>query len=326
MQENLQRPTVAVAFILIGIVAISINDMLIKFLSGDYPLHQMVFTRSAIGIAFSLGLVQLEGGWRILLTDQPGLHLLRGLLIVVANLTYFAALAVLPLAEATAMFFVAPLMIVLLSIPILGEKVGALRIGAALVGFVGVVLVCRPWAGGEARLFSLFIYALPIIAAFTYALNNVMTRLLGVNSKASAMAVYIQAIFVIISLLFWMIAGDGRFAQGVENESLVFLLRAWVWPEGSDRWLFFWLGINSAVIGYCLGQAYRLADAATIAPFEYVGLPLAIFWGWAIWGEFPSLIVIAGISLILGAGLFVFVRERIKKQNIISARRVHRRY
>jgi len=326
MPEKLQNPTVAVIFILIGIAAISVNDMLIKFLSGDYPLHQMIFTRSVIGIVFSLGLVKLEGGWRILLTDQPGLHLIRGLLIVVANLTYFAALAVMPLVEATAMFFVAPLMIVLLSIPILGEKVGALRIGAALVGFIGVVLICRPWPGGEARAVSLYIYALPVLAAFTYALNNVMTRLLGVKSKASAMAVYIQAIFVIVSLLFWVFAGDGRFAQGVENESLIFLLRAWVWPEGNDRWLFVWVGINSAVVGYCLGQAYRMADAATVAPFEYVGLPLAIFWGWAIWGELPNPIVIAGTSLILGAGLFVFVRERIKKQRIISGRRVHRRY
>jgi len=88
MQSKLQNPTVAITFILIAIVAISINDMLIKLLSGDYPLHQMIFTRSAIGIAFSLVLVQFEGGWRILATDQPGLHVLRGALIVVANLTY----------------------------------------------------------------------------------------------------------------------------------------------------------------------------------------------------------------------------------------------
>jgi len=217
-------------------------------------------------------------------------------------------------------------MIVLLSIPILGEKVGALRIGAALFGFIGVVLISRPWADTDARSVSLFIYALPVLAAFTYALNSVLTRLLGVKSKASAMAVYIQASFILVSLLFWIAAGDGRFAEGVENESLIFLLRAWVWPEGADQWLFIGLGLNSAIIGYCLGQAYRMADAATVAPFEYVGLPLAIFWGWAIWGDLPSLIVIMGTSLIFGAGLFVFIRERMKNQHIVSAQRVHRRY
>ena len=91
-------------------------------LSGDYPLHQMVFIRSAIGILFSLILVQVEGGFNILKTKTPGLHALRGILIVCSNLTYFTALAVVPLADATALFFVAPLMITLLSIPILGKK------------------------------------------------------------------------------------------------------------------------------------------------------------------------------------------------------------
>ena len=110
-----------IGFVLLGVMAISVNDMLIKQLSGGYPLHQMVFLRSAIGILFSLILVQWEGGWQILKTRTPGLHLLRGLLVVVSNLTYFAALAVMPLANATALFFVAPLMITLLSIPLLGE-------------------------------------------------------------------------------------------------------------------------------------------------------------------------------------------------------------
>lgn len=323
---KLQNPTAGIAFVLVGIVAISVNDMLIKFLSGSYPLHQMVFTRSIIGIGFSLALVQLEGGWQILKTDQPWLHLLRGVLIVAANLTFFTALAVMPLAEATAVFFVSPLMITLLSIPLLGEKVGPMRIGAVIIGFAGVIIMTRPWESGGDRSVNLLMYILPVVAALTYALNNVLTRLLGAKSKASAMAVYIQAAFIVVSLLFWSMAGDGQFAQGVENESLIFLLRAWVWPDGSDVWLFVGLGLNSAIIGYCLGQAYRMADAATVAPFEYVGLPLAIIWGWLIWGELPGLAGMAGIALILGSGLFVFLRERQKNRGIVSRKRVHRRY
>ena len=85
---KINNPALGIALILIAICAISINDMLIKFLSGGYPLHQMVFTRSVIGILFSLIIVQLEGGWSILHTRTPYLHLLRGLLIVVANLTF----------------------------------------------------------------------------------------------------------------------------------------------------------------------------------------------------------------------------------------------
>jgi S-adenosylmethionine uptake transporter len=320
------NPAAGIGFILVGMLTISINDMLIKTLSGGYPLHQMVFTRSAIGIVFSLMLVQLEGGWGILRTKTPGLHMLRGLMIVIANLTFFAALAVLPLAEATAVFFVAPLMITLLSIPILGEKIGPLRISAVIVGFIGVVIMTRPWQPGEEREVSLLIYLLPVLAALTYAINQVLTRKLGATTKASALAVYVQVMMVSVSIGFWVIAGDGRFVDDHSNESLIFLLRAWVMPEGLDLYLFAGLGLNSAIVGYVLAQAYRLADAATVAPFEYVGLPLAIFWGWAIWGEWPTFMTFVGIGLILGAGLFVFLRERQRQRPLLGRKRVHRRY
>ncbi len=320
------NPAAGIAFILVGMCAISVNDMLIKQLSGDYPLHQMVFVRSFIGICFSLILVQMEGGFAILKTKRPYLHALRGILIVISNLSYFTAFAVISLAEATALFFIAPLLITLLSIPLLGEKVGPLRLGAVAVGFCGVILMLRPWESGTEREVHMVILLLPVLGAFTYALNQILTRKLGASSKASAMAVYIQAMFIVVSLGFYFTVGDGRFTDGTTNESVRFLLRAWVWPEGTDTHLMIGLGLNSAIIGYALAQAYRLADAATIAPFEYIGLPLAVMWGWLLWNELPGLNVTAGIVLIMGAGLFVFVRERIKKRALVSTKRVHRRY
>ena len=154
--------TIGILFVLAGVFFISINDMLIKQLSGGYPLHQMVFTRSIIGIMFSLIFVQMEGGWRILRTNQPGLHVLRGLLIVTSNMTFFVALAAIPLADATALFFAAPLFITLLSIPILGEKVGPLRLGAVIFGFLGVVIMQRPWEGVDTLGTSRLILLLPV--------------------------------------------------------------------------------------------------------------------------------------------------------------------
>jgi len=316
--SSIDRPTFGIVLILIGMLAISINDMLIKQLSGGYPLHQMVFTRSAIGIAFSLVIVHFEGGWRILKTNRPGLHALRGLLVVIANMSYFAALAVLPLADATALFFAAPLFITLLSIPVLKEKVGPFRLGAVLVGFIGVVIMQRPWASTEDLGVSRLVLVLPVIAALTYAGMQIMTRKLGMTSKPSALAVYIQTMFLLVAGLFWIIAGDGRFAEGADNQSLVFLLRAWVWPEGMDLWLFVGLGFNSAAVAYCLSAAYRSANAAIIAPFEYTGLLLAVFWGWAIWGDIPGLEVKIGIVLIMGSGLFVFLRERQRNRPVAS--------
>ena len=305
-----QNPSKGISFLLASLVAISLNDMLIKLLSGGYPLHQLVFFRSGIGIFFSLAIVQLEGGFRILKTDQPWLHLLRGLLIVMANITYFAALAALPLADATALFFVAPLFITLLSIPILGERVGPFRLGAVFCGFLGVLVMQRLWEGRDTLDVSRWVLLLPILSAFGYALFQVLARKLGSQAKASAMAIYVQSSFLVFSLMFYLVAGDGRFAEGSQDPSLSFLLRAWVWPHGSDWWVLVGLGLNSAVIGYSLSQAYRLTDAATLAPYEYVGLPLAIIWGLLIFGDFPVWEVWLGMAMIIGSGVFVFFRER----------------
>lgn len=302
--------TLGIFFILIGMAAISVNDMLIKQLSGGYPLHQLVFTRSSIGLLFSIIFLQLEGGWRLLKTSTPGLHALRAVMVVISNMSFFAAIAVLPLAETTALFFAAPLMITLLSIPILGEKVGPMRLSAVLVGFIGVLIMQRPWQSLADTDVNRIVLLLPVLAALTYAINQVMTRKLGVSSKASALAIYIQVTFIFVSAIFYLVAGDGRYAEGVENGAVVFLLRAWTWPASSDWPLLIGLGFMSAIVGYCLGQAYRISSAATVAPFEYVGLPLAVFWGFVIFGELPDLAVTIGILLIMGAGLFVFLRER----------------
>ncbi len=319
------RAGLGILFVLVGVFCISINDMLIKQLSGGYPLHQIVFARSAIGICFSLIIVQYEGGWGILRTDRPGLHLMRGILIVISNMTFFVALAALPLADATALFFAAPLFITLLSIPVLGEKVGPLRMGAVVFGFIGVIIMQRPWADAGEIGAGRLVLLLPVIAALTYALNQLLTRKLGVTSKASALAVYIQATFIVVSLGFFVVAGDGRFAEGTANPSVEFLLRAWIWPAADDIWVFAALGGNSAIIGYCLSQAYRMADAATVAPFEYIGLPLAVFWGWAIFADLPVWEVWLGIAMILAAGLFVFLREQ-QKARVIARGKIKARY
>ena len=166
---------------------------------------------------------------------------------------------------------------------------------------------------------------MPVLAAFTYALNQLMTRKLGVKAPASTLAIYIQATFLIVSVGFFLVAGDGRFAENTTNGSLQFLLRAWVWPAPQERILLLGMGANGALIGYSLSQAYRLADAATVAPFEYIGLPLAVFWGLVIFGDLPTWEVWTGIALIIASGLFVFFRERAKAKRV-TTRPVARRH
>ena len=303
-------------------VCITVNDTLIKFLSDDYPLHELVFVRSAVGLIIGTVFLQIEGGVGLLRTDRPALHALRAGLIVVANMTFFAALAVMPLGAATALFFVAPLFITLLAIPVLGEPIGAPRIAAIVVGLVGVAVMMAPgvdW-GGIPRWNLL----LPVVAAACYAGMQVLTRKLGGQSTASAMAIYIQATFIVVSIGFFAVAGDGRFAAGRDSGALEFLLRAWVWPDAGELWIFALLGLMSACIGYALSQAYRLGTAAVVASYEYVALPLAIALGWLVFGEVPVPFVWIGIALIAGAGLAVFARERALASPVATEQPIRR--
>lgn len=312
----------AILFVLVAVVCGTLNDVGIKLLSGDYPLHQTVFFRSVVALSVCLVFLWREGGLVLLRTDRPGLHMLRAGLVMLSNMLFFAGLAVMPLAAATALFFVAPLFITLMAIPVLGEPVGRYRLTAIGVGLAGVAVMMAPGVDwGEIGRVSLF---LPLAAAACYSGMQVLTRKLGARSAASAMAVYIQACFLLVSLAVFAVAGDGRFAQGATHPSVVFLLRAWVWPAPEDLPVFGMIGVMSAMIGYFMGLAYRLGRASVVASYEYAALPLAIFWGWTVFGEVPRPAVWLGIALIAGAGLYVFARERAQGRALASARPVRR--
>ena len=298
---------------LLGIVCVfgamlsfSTQDVTFKWLSGDYPLHQITLTRAVVAMTIILALfVPFEGGYRNLRTKRLPLHLLRGLSVVLANMAFFTGLATLPLGQATAIFFVAPLLITSLSVVLLGEVVGRRRWIAVSVGLVGVVVMLRPGAAA-------FQWAalLPLAAALFYALLQIMTRKLGVAEKASAMAFYVQVMFLVVRGAIGLSVGHGGFA-GSGSANLEFLLRAWVVPAPADGLIMVATGGLGAVGAYLISQAYRVSQAALIAPFEYIALPLSILWGVVFFGDWPDTLAWLGTALIAGAGLYVFYRETI---------------
>ena len=303
-----------IASILIGVLGFSGHDVIMKWISGSYPLHEVILVRSLVGILVTLVILRFDGGLAALKSSRPGLHLMRGLLVVASNTSFYLGLAALPLSEVTALWYVAPLMISALSVPLLGEKVGPLRSFAIVAGLAGVVLVMRPGAAAfdPAAL-------LPVLAALFYALMQMITRRLGVTDRASTMAFYIHILFVVVSLTIGFSVGDGRFA-GTGHASLDFLLRGWVWPDRGDALLMLATGAIAGVSGFAITQAYRLAEAGVVAPFEYAALPASLMWGSLVFGYLPDAMAVAGIVLIAGSGLFVFYREAVHHR-LVAARR-----
>ncbi len=286
-------------------IAFSGNDMIVKLFSAAYPLYEIIFVRSVVALILTVAVIAplLEGERIVLRTGRLRLHVIRGLCVVGANLLYFTAIPAMPLANAAAIFFVAPLLITGLSVVLLGEKVGPRRWAAVAAGLIGVLVIIRPTPS------SFQIAAiLPLLSALCYAFLHIFTRRLGSTERASTMAVYIQMTFIAVSGGCGLALGHGGFA-GSADPSLDFLLRAWVWPPAGDLAIMVLLGALSGAGGYLITQAYRIAEAGLIAPFEYLALIMSVFWGFAVFGEIPTLQSASGITLVLGSGLYLAFRE-----------------
>ena len=304
---------------LVAVVCFSLNDVGIKFLSDSYALHQVIFIRSAIGMMIFLGLIMpFSGGLALIRTRRLKMHLLRGICVVFANMCLFLGLAAMPIADAVAVFFVSPLVITIFSVIFLRETVGARRWAAIAVGFIGVLVIVRPGTAAF-QLASL----LPVAAATLYAVIHIVARKIGGTESAATMAFYIQATFIVASLIFGATLGHGNYA-GSGHPSLEFLLRAWGPVTAGDWPLFGLLGLTGVMGGFFISQAYRLSEAAFAAPFEYVAMPMAIMWGVTVFGTWPAPTAWAGIALIIGSGLYLLWRETAKGR-VVAAKAPRRR-
>lgn len=298
------RNAAGVAFLIAGVAVFSVQDLILKLLSGAYPLHQAMVLRSLTAIPFLLLLVHLDGGLRSLFTPGTRAMIWRGVVMFVAYTAYYLALAALPMATTVALYFSAPLFITILSVFFLSETVGPRRWIALMAGFAGVLIMVRP--GGD-----LFEWAalLPVLSGFAYAISMIAARRLGSTESAAALAFWGNAVFLAAALAMSAILGTGAFASET-HPSLAFLLRGWVMPTGFDLMLMMACGVIAAAGLTLLTQAYRIGEASVVTPFEYTGLLWSVIYGWAFWQQWPTMPDWAGIAIIIGAGLYILWRER----------------
>jgi drug/metabolite transporter (DMT)-like permease len=301
---NFSSNTLGIICLIAGIFVFSGQDLILKQISGDYPLHQAMVLRSLTAIPFLLLLVARDGGLATLFT--PGLRAMvwRGGVMCVAYTCYYIALPALPMASAVALYFSAPLFITLLSVVMLHEKVGLGRWVAVLVGFAGVVIMVRPSP-------ALFEWAalLPVISGMTYGLSMIFARQLGTTETTAALAFWGNAVFLGFAILLALALGDGRFATG-GHPSLDFLLRAWVWPSAFDAARMCGCGVIAAAGLTLLTQAYRVGEANIVAPFEYTAMIWGVLWGWIFFSDLPDGQDWLGIAVIVAAGFVVLWQPR----------------
>ena len=309
--EIRKAPVTGVLFALGGAVTLSVNDLAIKALSDTYALHQVILIRAVISLAIILAVIRAtRTGFRQLATHRWREHLFRVSVVMISNVTYFLGLAAMPLADAVATSFVAPVLVTLMSAVVLGERVGPRRWAAVGVGLIGVLVMVRPGAGVIQPAAILV-----LISAVCYASSHMMTRRMRDSESAMTLNFFVQCGFIVVSSAMGLWVGDGHLA-GSANASLAFLFRPWIIPATADIWAFAATGMAVGIGGLMMSQAYRTSEAALIAPFEYIGMPMAIFWGVLVFGTLPDATAWAGIALICGAGLYTLWRETMRKKDV----------
>ena len=273
---------------LLGVASFAGMDAIGKWAVRDFSVFQVLAVRSAVGAAILLLLAPYFGGREVIRTSQPAAHVLRSLCSTVAFLFFFASVRVLPLADAIAVEFGGPFIVVALSVPFLGERVGRRRWIAVAVGFLGMILVAQP-TGQGLRPEALLV----LLASVSYSLMMVLTRWMAERSGGK------ERTFTFLAYTF-----------GVQG--LVGLLGApasWESMSGFDVALTAAMGVFT--LGGHLGvtAAFQRAPASVVAPFEYTALVWATIFGFLFFGDFPGPMVWMGVAVIVGAGLYTLRRE-----------------
>ena len=288
-----------------GAVALATTmDGAVKWLSGEYPVHQLMFLRCAAAIPVLLVILGLRWSELTVIPPQWPMILLRAIIMATGYLSFVLAIAAIPLADAVAIYFTMPLIVAALAGPLLGEKVPLARWAVITIGFLGVLVMIRPGAGvfEPAALFALW-------AAFAYGTGQMLTRRIGFAVRPSVIAFHQNTIYLAIAGLLSLAFGFGQFATEV-HPSLGFLLRGWSTPPLFDLVLMLSLGLLSGTAMVLFTQAYRLAEANLVAPFEYTGMFWATFYGLLLFGDFPDLATFLGAALVIGAGLYMLANDR----------------
>ena len=282
----------AVVYVLLAILLFDLQGVIIKFLGDRYPVQQLASFRNVFGLIPSLLVLLMSSEWhaggRRLAIRQWRLGLLRGLSIAAAQFCFYLSITKMELATATTLAFIGPVLITMLSIPLLGHRVGLWRWLAVLIGFAGVLLIMAP--GTE--VFSPY-SLLPLGAALGYSLSTVCVRLFDDPVPTPLINMY-ASVGALAGALVMLFSTSGY--QPVERAQDWVLLLAMGLVGGC------------AVLG--LISAYRLAKPASLSPYEYFGIPFAFVLGWIFFDEAPFARLMPGVFLIVAGGLLIAWRER----------------
>lgn len=292
--QNKNSDLLGILCMCIGVFFLTISDSLAKWFNDSYSPIQLIFIRAIISFPLLGAAALLMGKRQSLKTSQLGLHMFRGVISVVSACSYYLGIRLLPFADVTAIGYASPLFVALLTTTVFKEKINTKTLIVILIGFLGVIVFARP---GNHGLQPAIIF--PLSTAFGYAVMMLSAKRMKGGD--------------LISIMFFL-----ALAQLVFSAIAV----PWFWqPTQPEHYIsFIAMAIFSALGLGLITQAFRIAPAAVVAPYDYTAIIWAILIGYIIWGERPDIYSYIGVFLITACGLYIiFERVRlIKKYQMIK--------
>jgi drug/metabolite transporter (DMT)-like permease len=283
---SVDTPLRGIGLLVLATILFSLSDAMAKYLSQSLPVTEIAWLRYVAFVVLAVWLDVRSGAGRFRVR-RPGLQVLRGLALVGSAISIMMALRRMPLAETSAVSYVSPALITILSIPMLGEVVEPRRWAAVVVGLIGVLVVVRPGtvAFQPAALFA-------VLCALCWATVSVLSRLMAGIERATTTLLWSAVVgLIVLSAMLPAVA---------------------VWPRPGELALGLLLGVVASTGQYLVVLAFRHAAASLLAPFSYLQLIWATALGWLVFGAWPDRWTLVGAAIIVGSGLAMAGHERTR--------------
>ncbi|MDC3060923.1 DMT family transporter [Candidatus Pelagibacter sp.] len=301
-----------IIFILSGMALFSIQDSLIKYIFKDAALYELYFGRTLTALLLLILYLKITSKNLIIRTHYPLLTTIRVICFFFGFSFFYISLTYMSLAMANALFFSSPFFISILAIIFLGEKVGIRRWLAIILGFVGVYVVLDPN-------FQNFDYKklAPVACALCYAISMTITKITSDKDSVYSQMFHLYIGAIGISILFFIFAGKGQF-NNFSDPTLQFILREWFTNPGYAWPYIILMGLVASLSFYFVFSAYSIASPSVVSLFEYSLIIWAIIIGYFLFNDIPTIRTFIGVALIIGAGVYIYMREKANDQMIVT--------
>ena len=301
-----------IILILTAMLVFAVQDSIMKYIYNSVALYEIYLIRTLVSFLIIIIFLKLLNKPIIFKTHYPFLTLCRIILFFFGFSSFYIALTVMPLATATALFFVTPFLITIFSKFILKDQIGPRRWLAVVIGFVGVYIILNPD-------FDNFDYLslTPILCAFCYSLSMIIIKITSKKDDVYSQMFQFYIGATVISVIFYFFIGDGQY-NTIDNPAAQFIFREWFSNLKFSLMYMIFLGFTAAAAFVLVFSAYRVASPAVVSPFEYSILIWSTLSGWIFFDEIPNTNTFIGMALIVFGGIYIFVREKAQDQSIVT--------